>query len=1060
MKTLPSAAVSFLFSFIAVSAQVTPSAGSISDGHDLASALRGASQAVADEYGKLPLSFEANQGQSDSQVKFLSHGQGYSLFLTGTSAVLTLSKPGPERATLRNFPAKLRSQQTDVVRMEVAGASRGPAIEGLEPLPGKSNYLVGSDPSKWHTNVPTYSKVRYSSVYPGIDLVYYGNQQQLEYDFVIAPDASPKSIRLRFAGAEKLRLESNGDLKVVASNGEIAFHKPVVYQMRDGQRLRVGGSFQLKARNTVGFQIGDYDHSRELVIDPTLAYSTYLGGSNQDSVLAVAIDSAGNAYATGYTYSNDFPTSVGAFQKSVGHNTNGTFVSKMNPTGTGLVYSTILDGTAAASGGFCAALGNAIAVDASGYAYVAGSTSCNDYPVTPGAFQKNIDGGLYIDHSNAFLTKLNLTGTGLIYSTYLGGTVTGDQADSIKAIALNISGDAYVAGSAMSHDFPVTANAYQKVNKTPGGSPEDSNDTSTGFVTEMNSDGTGLIYSTYLGGSGGDINDSLIGDVIEAIAVDSSGAAYVTGYTTSTDFPITPGAFEAENPEPQQNRSATGFVAKLAPGGSALAYSTYFGGSGGNGGFSVNGDLPTGIALDAANMAYVVGSTESSDFPITKGVLETIHIAQFRTGFVAEFNLDGPGLVYSTFLGGAHDNGVNGIAVGPVGLPTVTGFTASKTFRITPDAYQKVNHYRGESFPESNAFLTRLNATGSHLVYSTYLGGSGLLGPGDSGTAIALDPMGDAYFVGFTYSSDFPLSPAAYDRTDRAASARPSTGFMARFNFPGGTTTALSSNANPQEAGGNVTFTAAVQQIAGGAAPTGSVDFAVDGHFVENVPLDGTAHASYTATSLSVGPHTIAVTYLGEPDTYTASGGSLTQRITGQVAAPTFPRLGGTYALPVPVKIETATPGAIIHYTTDGSAPNAASTTYITPFTVSASTTTVKAIAIESGDSASKPSTAIYTIIPTAIVTNLSLVSSLNPASQGDAVTFTATVKAVSGPTPTGSVVFKNGATALISAPLIKGVATFTTSDLTLYVNSISAAYTGSATNASSAASITQEVTP
>jgi len=439
-------------------------------------------------------------------------------------------------------PSSVRPAKTDVVRMELAGASPALRVEGGDKLPGIANYFIGNDPAKWHSNVPTYAKVKYSGVYPGVDLVYYGNQRHLEYDFVVTPGADPKPVRLHFAGAEKLALTEAGDLTVSARNGQIIFHKPVIYQTKDGRREPVNGQFALLAKNTVGFDLGAYDHARALVIDPMLAYSSYLGGGPGwgTDIYAIAVDGSGNAYVTGETASPSFPVTNGAFETVF--EADSAFITKFNPSGTVLVYSTYL-------GESCAANGQAIAVDGSGNAYVAG-TKCGGFPTTAGAFDTTTGG--------AFVTKLNSTGSALVYSTLLGGNSTtnpGDY-DAAYGIAVDESGNAYVTGGTGSPDFPVTAGAFQKVNKAPTSNPALDGDA---FVTKLNPAGSALVYSTSLGGS--------VGDIANGIAVDNTGAAYVTGFNESSDFPLTPGAF--------QTVKAFTFVTKLNSSGLALVYSTY-----------------------------------------------------------------------------------------------------------------------------------------------------------------------------------------------------------------------------------------------------------------------------------------------------------------------------------------------------------------------------------------------------------------------------------------------------------------------------------------------------
>lgn len=619
---------------------------------------------LAADYGKLPLSFEANQGQVDSQVRFTSRGNGYSLFLTDKEAVLALSRKSGQQVSESasqpksgrriphpngrdvghpNLSSPTVGLETDVVWMQLAGAKTGLKVEGEEKLAGTANYFIGNDPAKWHSNVPTYSKVKYSGVYPGVDLVYYGNQQQLEYDFMVAPGADPKQVKLHFAGAEKLRLTPDGDLEIVAKNGEIAFHKPVVYQLQAGQlrsgqqvsesasqREVVEGKFVLLAGNTVGFKVGSYDKSRELVIDPTLAYSTYLGGSSATYAFGIAADADGNAYMTGYTYTG-FPVTNEAFQtvdKGVGNHQYTVFVTKFNPSGSGLIYSTYLGGSGQPYGGDW---GTGITVDTFGSAYVIGYTYSTDFPITEGAFQtvNNVS----LEGTNAFVTKLDPTGSTLAYSTYLGGmTRYGWGCDRPTGIVVNSSGNAYVTGSTCDMNFPVTSGAFQTVNNSISGG-------SNGFITEFNSSGSALVYSTYLGGSD---NDASYG-----IAVDGSGSAYVTGYAHSADFPVTAGAFDTSY--------GPSFITKLNPSGSALIYSTYFSGS------------TSAIAVDPAGDAYVTGSADGDHpIPTTPGAFQTTGKGTLNA-FVSKLNPSGTALVYSTYLGGSGSDSGYGIAVDTAG---------------------------------------------------------------------------------------------------------------------------------------------------------------------------------------------------------------------------------------------------------------------------------------------------------------------------------------------------------------------------------------------------------
>jgi hypothetical protein len=656
---------------------------STDDAAATAKAAEPASPTLAAHYGKLPLSFEANLGQTDSQVRFLSRGNGYSLFLTDRAAVLALTKTEAngklDQSRLgrvtggEGTSSRQAATTTDFVRMELTGEAKNVHVDGADQLPGVSNYFIGNDPSNWRSHVPTYGKVKYSSVYPGVDLVYYGNQRQLEYDFVVAPHADAGAIRLHFAGAAKLALNADGDLTVTAKHGEIAFHKPVVYQVKDGKREMVGGEFTLLAKDAVGFKLGGYDPSRELVVDPALVYSTYLGGSGgccaDDSANGIAVDSQGNAYVTGAAVSTDFPVSANAFQKineSNSASSTSAFVTKFNPQGSALIYSTYLGGSSSNSSG---EYGAGIAVDRLGNAYITGPTGSKDFPVTSEAFQKTKKSK---SGSVGFVAKLNPSGTALLYSTYLGGSVFegggGLLGDASYVIAIDSFGDAYIAGSTSSSDFPITSDALQT---TYGNA----------FLTKLNAGGSGLIYSTYFGGT----PNTLLNTFIEGIALNSMGEVYVTGSTSSHHFPVTKNAFQPVNKSPYR----IGFVSKLNTTGSALTYSTYLGGTGGDGG--------AGIVADNSGNAYVVGSTSSYDFPVTSNAYQRSNNGGGfgENAFVTKLNPAGTTLLYSTLLGGGnfinpdnpYDIGTD-IAIDKSGDAYITGTAASTDFPTTADAFQ------------------------------------------------------------------------------------------------------------------------------------------------------------------------------------------------------------------------------------------------------------------------------------------------------------------------------------------------------------------------------------
>ncbi|HEY6274642.1 MAG TPA: SBBP repeat-containing protein [Terriglobales bacterium] len=671
-------------------------------------------------YARLPLSFEANQGQADSRVKFLSRGQDYTLFLTRNESVIRL-KSGARSQLL---PATDRGPGTtdSILRMQLVGANPNAPVSGLDELPGKSNYFIGDDPAMWRTGVANYARVRYQGVYPGVDLVYYGNQRQLEYDFVVAPGADPSAIKMKVAvvgqqpGAPSadfdapLRIERNGDLIVKIGSGEVRFEKPVIYQPAPNsalrpERLPVQGHFRLTSRHQVTFEVASYDKTRPLVIDPSLSYSTYLGGSDNDAANGIATDSSGNAYLTGQTFSTDFPTQApeqpgGCPTCSSTTGKSDVFVSKVNSSGSALVYSTYI-------GGSFLDLGIGIALDSAGNAYVTGQTDSTDFPTTAGAFQTTGD-----NSGDAFVLELNSAGSALVYSSYLGGI----GADAGEGIAVDSSGNAYVVGTTVSLNFP-TANAYQSTNK--GGSDV--------FVTKVAAGGAKILDSTYLGGSGNDNGN--------AIAVGPAGNAYVTGQTSSNNFP-TASAFQAS-----YGGQGDAFVTKLiipSSGNITLGFSTYLGGT--------TADQAFGIALDNSNNVYVTGETSSTDFP-TKGPFQaTLAGGTGQDAFVTKLSSSGSSLFYSTYLGGTGSDTGRAVAVDSSGLAHVVGFTTSTNF---PTANPIQNTYNGNT----DAFLTRLSPMGCGPAFSTFLGGKST----DQAMGVRTDSAGDTYLAGFTASNDFPV---------------------------------------------------------------------------------------------------------------------------------------------------------------------------------------------------------------------------------------------------------------------------------------------------------------
>ncbi len=671
-------------------------------------------------YGNLPLSFEANQGQTDSRVAFVSHVSGYTLFLSPSEAVLA------HRGA--------QSQGGGVLRMRMAGASPKATAGGVDAVAGTSNYILGNDPRQWHCNIPNYSKVKVAGLYPGIDLVYYGNQRQLEYDFVVTPGADPRLIRLDLSGAKTTRLDANGDLVLRTQAGETRLRRPTLYQQEtSGVRDKVEGRYTLRRRHIVSIQVASYDRSRPLIIDPILSYASYLGGSGdefveggvdsttQTYVGAIAVDSAGSAYVTGETDSSNFPTENPEQPANGGPaSTYDAYVTKFTPDGSALVYSTYL-------GGSGQDFGDAIAVDAFGNAYVAGSTDSTNFPTTTGAFQTS----KLAPFGSAFVTKLNPSGSALVYSTYLNGAPnTGEGSAVATGIAVDSSLAAYVTGVTVGLTFPTTTGAFQTTNPKPPGFL-----LGDGFVTKFTVDGTALAYSTYLAGT----NDT---DYGTSIAVDSTGAAYIGGGAQSTDFPT------ANPAQPTSGGGETdGFVAKLNAAGSALVYSTYLGGS--------STDQVNGIAIDPSLNAYVTGFTASTDFPTLNPFQPMLPVESY-SAFVTKYGPTGT-VVYSTYLGGRADTqGGSAIAVDSAGDAYVTGYTDSGSFPIVNPIQSRGN----VDYPD--AFVTEFNPDGSALIYSTYLGGS----LSDYGTGIAVDATGSAYITGGTGSTNFPVTAGAFQTTE------------------------------------------------------------------------------------------------------------------------------------------------------------------------------------------------------------------------------------------------------------------------------------------------------
>ncbi len=664
-------------------------------------------------YAKLPLSFEVNRGQTDPQVKFLSRARGYTLFLTPAESVMTLVG--------RAGDAQHQDERTTrIVRMKLAGANAQAEVVGLEKQPGIVNYFIGNDPSRWRTEIPTFAKVKYENVYPGVDLVYYGNQGRLEHDFVVAAGADAGAIQVAFEGVDKMETDTHGNLVLHVGVGELRLGKPEIYQVVDGVRHPIVGSYALQGRNQVSFDVAAYNTGTPLVIDPVLWYSTYHGGSGSfgDSASSVAVDAAGNAYVTGATSSDDFPVRH-ALQKQFAGGFSDMFVTKFSATSSAgqtptLVYSTYL-------GGSDSDAGNGIAVDVAGNAYVAGSASSTNFPTTANGVQTNYGGGT----GDAVVVKLNADGTSLLYSTYLGGS----RGDFAVGIAVGTTGLASVAGTTSSANFP-TQNAFQGTLQGPF-------DAFVAKLDPQQSFGNSLLYSTFLGGTTNEFGGG--------VAVDTSGNAYATGETRSTNFPTTLGGFQRTNAG-----LSDAFITKLSASGSLL-YSSYLGGTGTDSGH--------GIAVDLSGRAYVVGDTASTNFPTkSTSTLGTSLVPLQRTlkgpgdAFVAKFvptSSQANSLFYSTYLGGSSGDTGSAVAVNTSGQAYVGGSTGSTDF-------PKINAI-DVTFAGLEAFVAELSGSGNSLIFSTFIGGNDFEGA----DGIAVQGSTNVYVVGNTQSAmDFPILAA------------------------------------------------------------------------------------------------------------------------------------------------------------------------------------------------------------------------------------------------------------------------------------------------------------
>jgi hypothetical protein len=774
-------------------------------------------------FGSLRLGFERNEGQTDSRARFLAHGPGYTLFLTADGAVLALQRvPRSSEQTGTHAPAAF-SPRESVLRLTMIGANPQPRISGGHELAGKSNYFIGNNPSRWHTGVPTYAQVLYKDVYPGVDVVYYGRQGRLENDFIVAAGADPKEVRIRVEGAARVRLSGAGALVVETKSGEVELERPMAYQGRGRQKRRVAVRYVWLGHDEVGLETRGYLRSEPLIIDPVLSYSTYLGGTGGDMAYGIAVDSSGDAYVAGTTASTNFPVKSAVQSSSRG--SSDVFVAELNPTGSALLYSTYIGGSGADSG-------QGIAVDASGDAYVAGTTSSGNFPVSTGAYQSTYGGG----NSNAFVLKLGAEGSTLAYATYLGG----NGSDFGQAIAIDGSGNSYVTGSTTSPNFPTQAPIQIGNDGCTTTSSGATTCTSDAFVTKLNSTGTALIYSTYWGGSSADSG--------QAIAVDPQGDCYVGGYTYSIDFP-TQVPLQSAN-----GGGIDGFITEFNPGGSAAIFSTYWGGS--------SNDQIFGLALDSAGSIYVVGETQSDNFPTAGNAYQATYGGN-GDAFLSKFaspGANGSTVVYSTYLGGSQPDEANGIAVDSSGNVFVVGYTQSSDFPSL-DPFQKLPGISGAgtcgtvativnstSTTCADAFITKLNQSGQP-VYSSYLGGS----QNDVAQAVAVDPSGLPYIAGSTNSANFPVIVGA-TQSAFAGSGTSGNAFIAKVNpadAPGVAMTPQSVNFGNQTVG-QASGAQTVTLINEGSAPLALTGITASGAFSQTNNCGTSLNASGDTCTINI----------------------------------------------------------------------------------------------------------------------------------------------------------------------------------------------------------------
>jgi len=870
----------------------------------------------------LPLTFERNSGQASSDIRYLAHGRAYSIALTNRGATLSLnSGPAPSQ------------QAPELIRLRLLGGSTAASPVGESPLPGRVNYLIGNDPSKWLTNVSTYGRVLYRGVYPGVDLVYYGTEGRLEYDFSVAPHADAQQVGLAFEGAQALYVNPRGALQIRTGEQEITFEKPRAYQVVSGQRHRVSAQYRIEG-NVVRFRLGAYDRSQPLIIDPVLSYFSYLGGSSDDVIgitppsisgmsgQAVAVDQAHDLYVVGFTQSTNFPTQApvaAAPTKTSG--TKWVFVTKFAPDAKSLVFSTYLGGTNGDDVGY------GIALDATGNAFVVGQTGSTDFPTTSGAYLRicspnytNSPNNPYSGCGNnngaeSFITKLSPTGT-LLASTFLGGSHTLSGA---TAVAVDSSGRPYVAGATLPGEnipagtagynqavgFPTTAGAIVAAYPFIANVPVNGTLQYDAYVSVFDPTLATLLYSTLLG------DDRPQNGVVQftaqantqgtAVAVDASGNFYLAGYTADTYFPTTAGSVQAGASScgaltagtPNSLGGNCGFVAKFSGVGGAnppgLTYATYLGGqpAGANSSWA---DEITGIVADASGDAYVVGYANQAGFPTTSGAYQTtcngftgsnFGNVDCSAAFVSELNPAGSALIASTYFGCITCNGDAVATAGAIALDT------------SDNVY--IAGYGGNSLPSVNGFSTNNGGSGSPFVaefdsaltklqFATLLnlGGTGQISP----AGLALDTSG-MYVAGNLNAPTSSVATSGAFQTGFGGGS--SDGFVAKIIVTEATKTTLAISPTSATTGAAVTFTATVSETTGTAVPTGMVTFSNGSTTLGSGTLNSSGMATYSSSSLAAGSYSVTASYGGDATNNVSNSSAVSLTITTPPPPPPAP---------------------------------------------------------------------------------------------------------------------------------------------------------------------------